>query len=81
MNIDKSDFTVITISIILLIMSIVIRYIVKRRRFNRRGVAGLQHFKNYEQEWIITFVKKILMGFSFVIIIFSIIITSFIIFF
>lgn len=81
MNIDKSDFTVITISIILLLISIVIRYIIKRRRFNRRGVAGLQHFKNYEQGWIIALVEKTLMGLSFVMIILSIIATSVVVFF
>lgn len=81
MNIDKSEFTVITIATILLIISLVIRYVIKIRRFNRRGAAGLQHFKNYEQAWIITLVEKILMGLSFIIIVLSIIAISAVLFF
>jgi hypothetical protein len=30
------------------------RYIISRRRFNRRGVAGLQLFSSYEKWWFVT---------------------------
>ena len=34
-------------AIVLLAIGLLLRYIVGKRRFNRRGVAGLQHFKSY----------------------------------
>jgi hypothetical protein len=34
-------------AITLLAIGLSIRYIIGKRRFNRRGVAGLQHFKSY----------------------------------
>lgn len=33
---------------------LLIRYIIGRRRFNRRGVAGLQLFSSYEKWWLTT---------------------------
>ncbi len=33
--------------IYLLIAGLVIRFVIGRRRFNRRGVGGLQHFNSY----------------------------------
>ncbi|MBW7891980.1 MAG: hypothetical protein H3C48_13365 [Chitinophagaceae bacterium] len=42
---------------ILLFTGIVIRYFIERRRFNRRGLGGLQHFRNFERGVIITFLE------------------------
>lgn len=39
--------------IYLLIAGLVIRFIVGRRRFNRRGVGGLQHFNSYIVDLIV----------------------------
>ena len=38
-------------------MGIALRYIIDRRRFNRRGIGGLQHFRNYERAVFITFLE------------------------
>jgi putative heme iron utilization protein len=70
---SRSDFIVITIGIILLVSGLVIRYFINRRRFNRRGVGGMQHFKNYEQAWLITLLEKVFMGLSIAMILFCII--------
>lgn len=81
MSIDKSEFTLITMAIIIFIICLLIRYVINKRRFNRRGAGGLQHFKNYEQAWLITLAEKILMWITFIIIlitlIFTIIVTLF----
>lgn len=37
------------------IIGLVIRYIINRRKFYRRGVGGLQHFRSYERAVIIRF--------------------------
>lgn len=66
MKIDKSDIIVITIGILLLISGLLIRYIVNKRRFNRRGEGGLQHFKSYERATVITFIEKIIMMLSMI---------------
>jgi hypothetical protein len=34
-------------AIVLLVIGLLLRYLIGKRRFNRRGVAGLQHFKTY----------------------------------
>lgn len=33
---------------LLLAAGIIIRYIIARRRFNRRGIGGLQHYRSFE---------------------------------
>lgn len=38
--------------VLLILLGLVMRYIVKRRRFNRRGPAGLEHFSSYEKSWL-----------------------------
>lgn len=81
MNFDKSDFTVITIAVILLIICGTIRYAINKRRFKRRGFGGLQHFNNYEHAWILTLVEKTLMILTFITIIASIIFTLMVILF
>jgi hypothetical protein len=44
---------------ILLGIGLAIRYIISRRRFNRRGVAGLQLFSSYERWWITTRIERL----------------------
>ena len=46
-------------AIILIGIGLAIRYIISRRRFNRRGVAGLQLFSSYEKWWLITRVERL----------------------
>jgi hypothetical protein len=36
-----------------------VRYIINRRRFNRRGVAGLQLFSSYEKWWLTTRIEAL----------------------
>lgn len=69
MKIINSEFTVITIGIFFVILGFIIRYKINKRRFNRRGLAGLQHFKNHEQAWLVIFVERIFMVLSFIIIV------------
>lgn len=38
-----------TVGIVLLLSGVVLNYVINRRRFYRRGPAGLQHFDNYEK--------------------------------
>lgn len=54
-----------TIAIVCTVIALLIRYWVGRRRFNRRGVGGLQHFSNYEKAVVTTFFEKLLMLASF----------------
>lgn len=81
MSIDKSEFTVITMAIIFLIICLVIRYVINKRRFNRRGTGGLQHFKNYERGWLITLAEKILMLVTFIIILITLLVTILVVLF
>ncbi len=74
MSIDKSDFTVFSIAFILLLICFAIRFIINKRRFNRRGQGGLHHFKNYERAWLITLVEKTIMVLTTLIILIVIII-------
>lgn len=50
-----------TIAIVCIVVALLIRYWVGRRRFNRRGVGGLQHFSSYEKAMVTTFFEKLLM--------------------
>jgi len=44
---------------ILIGLGLAIRYIISRRRFNRRGVAGLQQFSSYEKWWLVTRIEAL----------------------
>jgi hypothetical protein len=44
---------------ILLGIGLAVRYIISRRRFNRRGVAGLQLFSSYEKWWLTTRIEAL----------------------
>jgi len=46
-------------AIILIGIGLAIRYIISRRRFNRRGVAGLQLFSSYEKWWLTTRIEAL----------------------
>lgn len=58
MKIINSEFTAITIGIFFVILGFIIRYKINKRRFNRTCPTGLQHFKNYEQAWLVTHYLK-----------------------
>jgi len=40
-----------------LLVGLVVRFIIARRRFNRRGVGGLQHYRSFEHSVVIRFVE------------------------
>lgn len=44
---------------ILIGLGLAVRYIIGRRRFNRRGVAGLQLFSSYEKWWLTTRIERL----------------------
>jgi hypothetical protein len=53
--------------ILFLLIGLLIRYSIGRRKFNRRGIGGLQQFSNYEKavtitllEWIFKWVANII---------------------
>lgn len=48
-------------SISLLAVALLIRFWVGRRRFNRRGLGGMQHFTSYGKALFTTVFEKILM--------------------
>jgi hypothetical protein len=45
---------------ILLGLGLIIRYWIGRRRFNRRGIAGLQLFTSYEKWWLVTRIESLI---------------------
>ncbi|WP_439697407.1 hypothetical protein ACFGVS_03125 [Mucilaginibacter sp. AW1-7] len=47
-------------AIVLLVIGLLICYTIGRRRFNRRGVAGLQYFNTYARALIITNLERLL---------------------
>ena len=55
-----ANHTVLILAIILFVAGLLIRYIIGRRRFNRRGVGGLQHFKSYNTSLIIPVIERVL---------------------
>ena len=44
----------------LITIGFAVRYIIGRRRFNRRGITGLQVFSSYEHWWLTTRVESLL---------------------
>ncbi|MEO7214544.1 MAG: hypothetical protein ABIX36_17190 [Mucilaginibacter sp.] len=57
---SHDNYTVLLLAIILFVAGLLIRYIIGRRRFNRRGVGGLQHFKSYNTSLIIPVMERVL---------------------
>jgi hypothetical protein len=47
------------IGIVIFVIGIIIRYTINRRRFYRRGVGGLEHFKSYGRSVFIRFVERL----------------------
>ena len=46
-------------AIILLVFGLLLRYIIGKRRFNRRGVGGMQYFKSYGLALVTTIIERI----------------------
>jgi hypothetical protein len=44
---------------ILIAIGLLVRYLINRRRFNRRGIAGLQLFSSYEKWWLVTRIEAL----------------------
>lgn len=55
------DTRVMFYGFILMLIGIVIRYIIGRRRFNRRTIAGTEGFSSYEKAVFVTFSERIMM--------------------
>ncbi|WP_312079385.1 molybdenum ABC transporter permease [Chryseobacterium sp.] len=47
------------ISIVFLLLGFALRYWINRRKFNRRGVAGLEGFSSYEKATAVRFLERI----------------------
>jgi hypothetical protein len=47
--------------LLLLVVCAFIRYHIGRRRFNRRGVGGLQQFANYRRAIWVTFIEWLIL--------------------
>jgi hypothetical protein len=58
--------------ILLLLLGLLVRYIIGRRRFNRRSLAGVQGFKSYTRAILITTVEKVINGLALLCIILSV---------
>jgi len=48
------------IGIVLSLLDLFIRYQIRRRRFNRRGIAGLQHYSSYGIGFCTTIIETLL---------------------
>lgn len=48
-------------ALLLIAFCLLIRYAIHRRRFNRRGVAGLQQFSSYHHYMVVTTIEKIIL--------------------
>ena len=57
---NHHNYTVLIIAIILFVAGLLIRYMIGRRRFNRRGVGGLQYFKSYNTSLVIPVMERVL---------------------
>ncbi|WP_084121668.1 hypothetical protein [Aquiflexum balticum] len=52
---------------LMVVIGLAIRYVISRRRFYRRGLGGLQHFRSYERGVFITFIEWIFSLLAFLI--------------
>jgi hypothetical protein len=60
MNLLIIDHHSITLHAFILIgIGLSVRYLISRRRFNRRGITGLQLFSSYEQWWLTTRIEAV----------------------
>ena len=46
--------------LILIIVGLIVRYVIGWRRFNRRGITGLQLFSSYEKWWLTTRMEAVI---------------------
>ncbi|MGE8535770.1 MAG: molybdenum ABC transporter permease [Chryseobacterium sp.] len=46
------------ISIVFLLLGFSLRYLINRRKFNRRGVSGIEEFSSYEKATILRYVER-----------------------
>lgn len=53
------------VGVILIILGVLVRYAVARRRFYRRGVAGLQHYPNFLTALFTTVIEWLLVWLSY----------------
>lgn len=60
MNTSYPTSSVQIIGIIILIIGLALHYFVNRRRFNRRGAGGLQHYSTYGKAVVTTAFEKVL---------------------
>jgi hypothetical protein len=54
------NYSVLILAIFKLVVGLLIRYIIGRRRFNRRGIGGTQYFKSYATSLITPMIERIL---------------------
>lgn len=64
--------------IVLIVISLIIKYIINERRFNRRNFAGMQKFNSYSKavwvkllENVIFFIARVLLPVGFILLIVS----------
>ena len=55
--------------LLLLLVGLAIRFIIGRRRFNRRGVGGLQHYNSYALALLVTLAEFIASAIGFFLIV------------
>lgn len=60
MTIFQQDFMIMVSGVILLLIGLALRFFVGRRRFNRRGVGGLQQYSTYGKALVTTTFESIL---------------------
>ncbi|CAI8894939.1 molybdenum ABC transporter permease [Chryseobacterium sp. IT-36CA2] len=46
------------ISIVFLLLGFSLRYLINRRKFNRRGVGGIEEFSSYEKATVLRYVER-----------------------
>lgn len=61
MGMNNPKESALMLAIILLAFTIIVRYIIGRRRFNRRNSSGMQSFRNYSQAVLVTFLERVFM--------------------
>lgn len=47
------------ISIVFLLVGFSLRYLINRRKFNRRGVGGIEEFSSYEKATILRYIERL----------------------
>jgi len=47
--------------IVLIAIGLLVRYHISRRRFNRRGIGGLQHYSSYRRAMVTSVLETVVM--------------------